>query len=1379
MMPAVKHFDPVMGVDIHILIVPMVGPVPIPHPHVAMIMDPMDYVPVIGSTVNVGVLPRGTAGTAGKSIPHIPMGAPFSKPPMNESEIFMGSAMVLADGSPMTFTALPVLSCHDIGMISPPRKKPKKTYGMVLPTSMVTAIPAGLPVLVGGPPTIDMMGMAMAGGMKALGGAFGKLRKLQKGSKRMKKVSDAVHKKAKKAMDKLGVPPNVRNKVHKGICAITGHPVDVVTGKLFTECVDFELPGAIPLKWERTWFSTSVYRGALGQGWQHSYDLELLEDRKALAIRLPDGRPIGFPLLATGETCFHRAERCTLIRDSVGYALDTFDGYRYRFQQFDSSQKIHKLTHLVQKTSSAKVQFNYDSQARLTLIQDSAGRNVRLEYDMDNRIQKIIILGSDVNGDKKDTTLVQYSYQDDQLVQAKDAHGEPLVYRYHNGLLVQETYRSGLSFYFRFDQYDKDGRCVETWGDNGIYRRKLDYDAAKGVTKVENSLGAITRYYHDQVLPIKIVDPLNNATHITYNEYYQVVFEIDAAGFKKTFEYDDYGNTTKIVEADGSTTSLVYDSLNNLVQVMDVNGGEWNFIYDSHSRLQSEINPMGHATQYAYGPSGLSSIVDPNLNHFKLHYDINCNLIKIEDQKGVGFEWEYDDLGNPLVSKDSLGNCRKYSYDQLGRVVRILEPDGNVCSIEYDKQSNPIRIRDEQYDIELQYAGLNRLVCRSQLGNSIKIQYDTEEQITSIVNEGGHAYEFQLDANGEIIYESAFDGAVRYYERDGLGQILKITRGDGKYSIYRRDPLGRILEVLHQNGKKESFEYGRDGALLKAKNPSAVVEFERDKLGRVTKETRDDKHWVSSEYDSLGNRIRLETSFGYVQNFERDDLGYIHSISSHQSNIAAFSAHIERNTVGQEVQVRLPGGISNKWQRDGLGRPVSQNIASENRCFIDRRYSWGLGDRLLKISDHNQDEIKYHYDPLGNLAAAISSNDQQCLRGVDRVGNVYRSESTNDRTYGAGGQLLTKNEDGKITSYSYDEDGNRISKLEPDGQLWRYQWSSTGLLEQVALPFGDEVGFEYDPLGRRIRKVTAERSRQWLWDGDYIIHEWNDIDLAREKVGEDSKGCSFVPDGENSITEQQQNGSLSDPSLVTWVYDAEKFCPIGKIEGGAQFSIVSNYLDTPLSMFDSEGQLIWALELDVWGKQRESTGDASLCPFRWPGQYEDADIGLYYNRFRYYDPDAGGYISQDPIRLNGGVSLYAYPLNPLMEFDPFGLIVVYRLLRPDEDPAKGLNAKKPGRNMTIHGHVATGSRNKGSQFISTSTDPKALEKWRSPGQTMVSFDTDDVVPDVKGNQNVFDISDVGKAKKHGVGAVSANMAAKSKEVLVEAHVPPKAIKVCK
>ena len=54
-------------------------------------------------------------------------------------------------------------------------------------------------------------------------------------------------------------------------------------------------------------------------------------------------------------------------------------------------------------------------------------------------------------------------------------------------------------------------------------------------------------------------------------------------------------------------------------------------------------------------------------------------------------------------------------------------------------------------------------------------------------------------------------------------------------------------------------------------------------------------------------------------------------------------------------------------------------------------------------------------------------------------------------------------------------------------------------------------------------------------------------------------------------------------------------------------------------------------------KRRKDNNNSSFIPFKYQGQYEDVETGLYYNRFHYYDSCAGNYISQNPIWLSGEI----------------------------------------------------------------------------------------------------------------------------------------------
>ena len=122
-------------------------------------------------------------------------------------------------------------------------------------------------------------------------------------------------------------------------------------------------------------------------------------------------------------------------------------------------------------------------------------------------------------------------------------------------------------------------------------------------------------------------------------------------------------------------------------------------------------------------------------------------------------------------------------------------------------------------------------------------------------------------------------------------------------------------------------------------------------------------------------------------------------------------------------------------------------------------------------------------------------------------------------------------------------------------------------------------------------------------------------------------------------------------------------------------------------------------------------------------------------------------------------------------------MIVYRNLRPDEDPSQGLVARRPGRDMSPAGHLMNANRPhfKGSQYISTTTDLVVAVRWRQPGQQTMEIETDLLEPDAVGNRSIVDVSTPEKAQAQGLKGRLYTYAVSAQEVLLEGRIPPDAI----
>ena len=92
----------------------------------------------------------------------------------------------------------------------------------------------------------------------------------------------------------------------------------------------------------------------------------------------------------------------------------------------------------------------------------------------------------------------------------------------------------------------------------------------------------------------------------------------------------------------------------------------------------------------------------------------------------------------------------------------------------------------------------------------------------------------------------------------------------------------------------------------------------------------------------------------------------------------------------------------------------------------------------------------------------------------------------------------------------------------------------------------------------------------------------------------------------------------------------------------------------PRAVTDKDNAVLWRWEGDAFGDITRQI-DAIEMPLRMAGQYRDNETGLFYNYFRFYDPQTGRYVENDPIGLKGGLNIFAYAdNNPLKLTDPKG-----------------------------------------------------------------------------------------------------------------------------
>ncbi|WKB55813.1 RHS repeat-associated core domain-containing protein [Eleftheria terrae] len=1259
MMPAAKHGDPQMGVDVHLCVVPpSPSPVPLPTPHLSVVFDPFDYLPFIGATVSVFGMKRATAGT-GAIVVHIPPGFPFAPIlPEKDDELFMGSSTVLADGDPFSYLALPVLGCQVAGMPSPPRPKKRRVpMPTLLPTTFNLAIPTT--VKVGGPPTVSLMGLAF----KGLFAGLGKLAK----SKFGKALGDRFSKFRQKVFKNMD-PGFLKCKV------LRAEPVNILSGEVVVEQADFRLPGAIAIEWVRSYGSNSRHPGSCGHGWETPADSRLeidCADGSAM-FRHPGEGPALFPVLpgAAGEAgaVLELMDGARLSDHGDEFRVRTKGGLVYRFPKQRQVVSTDGLCVLplgrIEDGCGNWLDFQRAGN-RLRCLRDSGGRHLMFDHH-DGRICRIRLSVPETGFSH---TLVSYEHDaSGDLVAVHDALGQPYRFAYQAHRLVRHTNRNGLSFHYEYDRSQDDWRAVHAWGDGGLYDYRFTYWTPTRETRITDSLGHVWTVQCDsRGLPVLEIDPLGGRTLFEYDEAGRTTAMVNPANHRTEYVYDPRGNLRRLVRLDGSVLSLEVDEHDKVTATTDPQGATWRQVWDSRGRLLQRISPLGAVTVYEHDERGqLVAVTDPCGGRTGFTHDGHGHLTAVVDALGQATRFRRDELGRVLERTDALGRTTGYCYDAKGRLVEVHTAGGGRIRCRYDAEDN---LTDHEDDTgacsHFDYIGLGQISrWRSPDGQAVHYHYDSEEQLVGVTNPRGETHHLRRDALGRVVEEVDGWGQSTRFAFDAAGRLLRRVDAEGRTVDYRTDPLGRIrcktLPHPDRPGEvvEESYDFDANGRLVACANEHGRVTRRFDAEGRLVEECVGGVT-VFNRYDAAGRRLCRESSTGHTVSYAWDPVGRCTSIGMD----AAAPVLIERDAAGQVLQETLAPGLLRHHRHDGEGRRIALGVSHDGDRLFDAQYRYDTAGRLIRRSDSQlgTDAYRYdslgqvceHLDPLGHLQRFVhdAAGDRMAFRVVAPA-EVEAAWHGPAEGRGPDGWRREGGCDG--ITYRFDRAGHLVERQAPPpqpggpaGSTVVLCWDANGRLVRSEKA-GRVTRYGYDPLGRRLFKDTAGQRTCFAWDGNALLAEWPAGAVATTS---DRPAASIPPPREPPTAAE---GGGRGPAPREYVYYPDTFVPLALWEAGERYFFHNEANGAPSRLTRGDGRLVWAARYRAWGRA-QVVCQALVNPLRLQGQYEDEESGLHYNRHRYYDADAGLFVSRDPLGWAVNTNPYRFAANTLTWMDPLGL----------------------------------------------------------------------------------------------------------------------------
>ena len=770
----------------------------------------------------------------------------------------------------------------------------------------------------------------------------------------------------------------------------------------------------------------------------------------------------------------------------------------------------------------------------------------------------------------------------------------------------------------------------------------------------------------------RIIDAEGSIVDREYNQYHQIIRDVSNTGVVTSIDRDEYGTITQIDYGDGTTETITPGAWGEPVRVIGRDGLTTEYELDSAGFITATTYSTGARIEYEYEwrVSGLVplAVIDPQGLVQVTECDNAGRPLASVDPAGRRSSVIRDVRGLVTEIIDPIGNVTKVEYSPEGWVTKVINPDGSEQTMVYDGEGNQIETIDE--------VGTRTVVKHTVFdkvqevlaanGGTTRYTYNTQMEPIAITNADGHTWRFEYDLAGNIVKEIDYNGLVTETRRSPDGLRLDTIDGEGTVTtIY--DAMGQVAE-LHEADGVVKFTRDQYGEVTQITNKWSTVDYHHDEYGRLSSETTTlysgEQSALKYHYSATGamNAVThvLPDGREVTETPTYDEHGQLQQMTYGVAGQELASTSFGVDDAGRQSWLSV-GSMVRQFKFDQRDRIISDTVMrlggeTATTNIVDRVFSWRADNTLTQVTNNVHNSVTdYTVDVLNHVT------------GVTHVDAVQDQKSSE--------------------SYGFSRAG-MLTKLHPDvSAKWADDVDSYGgtMPRQVG-----RTSFTYDKAGRVVQTVTKRLSKKPLVkhfyygsgtqpvgfeDSDHpgvgwrYLYDGLDRRVGKEQIdtvtGDVLSRVVFMHYG-NEIFGEQYTVDVNEPHMVgvgmLWPVNPITDEILGQIElapsgspDSTFYAMISDFAGAPRELVDvTTGGIVGYSKQSLFGKRTWFGGKSS--PLLFAGQYEDAESGWVYNRFRYYNTTFGMYNAQDPLGVGPNLaSAQAYVDNPTTWVDAMGL----------------------------------------------------------------------------------------------------------------------------